>query len=189
VGVVCAAALPLEAPVPVTDTEDVVKAKAEFKSLYDAAAAAAAADEVPEVIVPSGAPMAVADTDDVTAAKAKFKAAFDAAAAAAEAAPDFDLDGDISTYTGFLSGVDGRLSPYYTNTFPYGAFGYQAPVFAGAPLVAGAPLLKSSAAAGTTLIAGGAPLAYNTLGLGFPGYGYGFHGLYNPFVQFVRAEE
>merc|ERR1712002_800825 len=161
VGVAFAAAIPLDAPEPVTDTEDVVKAKEEFQVAYDAAAAAA------------------------------------------EAAPDNDLDGAISTHQGYLSGIDGRLSPYYTNTLPYGAFGLHAPVLAGAPLVAGthrvvgsplvagAPLVKSTVAAGTHLI-GGHPLAYSGLGLhglygyGLHGYGYGLH---SPFVQVVAKEE
>merc|ERR1712121_505238 len=201
VGVAFAAALPLEAPEPVTDTEDVVKAKAEFQALYEAAAAAAAAGEVPEVVVPEGAPVPVVDTEEVAAAKADFQAAFDAAAAAAEAAPDNDLDGAISTATGFLSGVDGRLSPFYTNTFPYGAYGIHAPaVLAGAhplvagapvvagahPLVAGAPLLKSTILGGAPLVTG-SPLAYNALGLGYHGYGFPY-GLNTPFVRVVAEE-
>merc|ERR1712002_1231552 len=190
VGVAFAAAIPLDAPEPVTDTEDVVKAKEEFQVAYDAAAKAAAAGAVPDVVLPEGGPTPVADTEE-------------AAAAAAEAAPDNDLDGAISTHQGYLSGIDGRLSPYYTNTLPYGAFGLHAPVLAGAPLVAGAhhvvgsplvagaPLVKSTVAAGTHLI-GGHPLAYSGLGLhglygyGLHGYGYGLH---SPFVQVVAKEE
>ncbi|XP_068235023.1 larval cuticle protein F1-like [Palaemon carinicauda] len=188
-GVSFAAALPLDAaPEPVSDTEEVAQAKAEFRALYDAAAAAAAADEVPAVVVPEGAPEPVADTDEVAAAKAKFQAEFDAAAARAEAAPDNDLDGALSTYSGYLSGLDGRLSPFYTNTLPYGAFGLHAPVVAGAPIVAGspytlgigAPLLKNAVVGGSHLI--GSPLAYNALGLGAYGYGFGLH---NPFVRVV----
>merc|ERR1712002_273527 len=180
VGVAFAAAIPLDAPEPVTDTEDVVKAKEEFQVAYDAAAKAAAAGAVPDVVLPEGGPAPVADTEEVAAAKADFQAAYDAAAAAAEAAPDTDLDGAISTHQGYLSGIDGRLSPYYTNTLPYGAFGLHAPVLAGAPL-----------AAGTHLI-GGHPLAYSGLGLhglygyGLHGYGYGLH---SPFVQVVAKEE
>jgi len=216
VGVSFAAALPqdLVAPELVSDTEEVVQAKAEFKALYDAAAEAAAADAVPEVVNPVGGPAAVADTEEVAAAKASFQAAYDAAAAAAEAAPDHDLDGAISTHTGYLSGVDERLSPYYTNTFPYGAYGIHAPaVFAGAhplvagapvvagthplvagapvvagahPLVAGAPLLKSTVLGGAPLVTG-SPLAYNTLGLGYHGYGFPY-GLHTPFVRVVAEE-
>ncbi|XP_042215127.1 uncharacterized protein LOC121861457 [Homarus americanus] len=164
VGAACAAALPADAPVPVTDTEEVMKAKAEFKAAFEAAAAAAAADEVPQVILPEGAPLPVEDTAEVAAAKANFQAAFDAAAARAEAAPDTDLDGKISTYTGLLSTIDGRLSPLYTNTFPYGAYGLHAPALAGAPL------------------------AYSSLG--FPGYGlHGGYGLQGyPFIMFAAAE-
>lgn len=43
VGAACAATIPVEAPKPVTDTKEVVQAKAEFKAAYDAAAAAAEA--------------------------------------------------------------------------------------------------------------------------------------------------
>merc|ERR1712033_41353 len=209
VGVSFAASLPqdLVAPEPVSDTEEVVQAKAEFKALYEAAAEAAAADAVPDVVNPVGGPTAVEDTEEVAAAKASFQAAFDAAAAAAEAAPDHDLDGAISTHTGFLSGVDGRLSPYYTNTFPHGAYGIHAPavlagahplvagapvvagthpLVAGAPVVAGAPLLKSTVLGGAPLVTG-SPLAYNTLGLGYHGYGFPY-GLHTPFVRVVAEE-
>lgn len=119
-------AAPLVAPEPVMDTEEVALAKAEFEAAFAAAAAAAAADEVPEVMVPEGAPEAVMDTAEVAAAKAEFQASFDAAAAAADAAPDFDLDGSVSRYSGYLSAVDGSLSPYYTNTLPFGAYGVHA---------------------------------------------------------------
>merc|ERR1711942_525355 len=67
------------------------------------------------------APEPVTDTEEVVAAKAAHAAAY---AAAAEAAPDFDLDGAISRYSGYLSTVDGHLSPLYTNTYPLGAYGY-----------------------------------------------------------------
>lgn len=108
VGAACAATIPVEAPKPVTGTEEVVQAKAEFK-------AAAAAEAVPELSVPAGAPSPVMDTKEVAEAKAKFKAAYDAAAAAAEAAPDTDLDGMLST-------LDGRLSPLYNRYgFPINA--------------------------------------------------------------------
>lgn len=116
-------AAPLVAPEPVMDTEEVALAKAEFEAAFAAAAAAAAADEV---MVPEGAPEAVMDTAEVAAAKAEFQASFDAAAAAADAAPDFDLDGSVSRYSGYLSAVDGSLSPYYTNTLPFGAYGVHA---------------------------------------------------------------
>ncbi|XP_066972590.1 cuticle protein 18.7-like [Macrobrachium rosenbergii] len=216
VGVAFAAALPLEAPEPVTDTEEVAKAKEEFQALYDAAAAAAAAGEVPEVVVPEGAPEPVADTEevaaakaefqaafdaaiasdgalpevvvpegapepvvdteDVAAAKATFQAAFDAAAAAAEAAPDNDLDGAISTATGILS-------PFYTNTFPFGAYGIHAPIIAATPFVgtthivgAGAPLVTKLETIETK------PITYNAL---FPG----FYGLHAPLLQVVPAAE
>merc|ERR1712121_214536 len=238
VGVAFAAALPLEAPEPVTDTEDVVKAKAEFQALYEAAAAAAAAGEVPEVVVPEGAPVPVVDTEEVAAAKADFQAAFDAAiandgalpevvvpegapeavadteevaiakadfqaafeaAAAAEAAPDNDLDGAISTATGVLS-------PFYTNTYPFGAYGIHAPIISGAPLVAGhqiitaeAPVVTKIASpifAGAPLVAGhqiitaeapavtkiASPIVYNNL---LPGA----FGLHAPLLQVVAAEE
>ncbi|XP_042883624.1 fibrous sheath CABYR-binding protein-like isoform X5 [Penaeus japonicus] len=127
-------AAPLVAPEPVMDTEEVAQAKAEFEAAYAAAAAAAAAGELPEVVVVEGAPEAVMDTAEVAAAKAEFLASFDAAAAAAEDAPDFDLDGSVSRYSGYLSAVDGSLSPYYTNTLPFGAYGVHAPV--AAPVVA-----------------------------------------------------
>lgn len=188
VGAACAAALPAEAPAPVEeapaepeapapveDTEEVAQAKAEFDLAFKAAAAAAEAGEVPEVIIPEGAPAPVEDTPEVAAAKAEFQAAFDAAASAAEAAPDFDLDGTHSAYTGFLSTVDGRLSPFYTNTFPLGAYGLHAPIVAPASPIA--------------------PITYNNLGLGaiygYPGvygfpYGYPGHLALAPAVE---AEE
>merc|ERR1712121_426123 len=199
VGVAFAAALPLEAPEPVTDTEDVVKAKAEFQALYEAAAAAAAAGEVPEVVVPEGAPEAVADTEEVAIAKADFQAAFEAAAAAAEASPDNDLGGAISTATGVLS-------TFYTNTYPFGAYGIHAPIISGAPLVAGhqiitaeAPVVTKIASpifAGAPLVAGhqiitaeapavtkiASPIVYNGL---LPGA----FGLHAPLLQVVAAEE
>merc|ERR1712121_214206 len=220
VGVAFAAALPLEAPEPVTDTEDVVKAKAEFQALYEAAAAAAAAGEVPEVVVPEGAPVPVVDTEEVAAAKADFQAAFDAAIAndgalpevvvpegapeavadteevaiakadfqaAFEAAADNDLDGAISTATGVLS-------PFYTNTYPFGAYGIHAqiitaeapvvtkiasPIFAGAPLVAGHQIITAEAPAVTKIAS---PIVYNNL---LPGA----FGLHAPLLQVVAAEE
>merc|ERR1719402_1877535 len=70
------------------------------------------------------APEPVMDTEEVAAAKAAHAVAYDAAAAAAEAAPDFDLDGAVSRHTGYLTTVDGCLSPLYTNTYPLGAYGY-----------------------------------------------------------------
>ncbi|XP_071527018.1 uncharacterized protein [Panulirus ornatus] len=111
---------PLTAPEPVMDTEEVAAAKADFLIAYEAAAAAAAAGTLPEVVVPTGAPESVVDTDEVAAAKAEFQAAYEAAAAAAEAAANFDLDGSISHYTGHLSAVDGVLPPVYTNTLLHG---------------------------------------------------------------------
>merc|ERR1712042_329931 len=88
VGAACAAALPLEAPEPVQDTEDVVKARAEFQVAFEAAAAAAAADEVPEVVVPEGAPEPVEDTAEVAAAKLAHQAAVEAAIAADGSLPE-----------------------------------------------------------------------------------------------------
>merc|ERR1711962_264235 len=123
-GCACAAPTDLVAPEPVTDTEEVVAAKAAHAAAFAAAAAAAEAGTVPEVVNPEGAPAAVEDTEEVAAAKADFEASYAAAAAAAEAAPDFDLDGAVSRYTGYLSTVDGHLSPLYTNTYPLGAYGY-----------------------------------------------------------------
>ncbi|XP_037790181.1 cuticle protein 2-like [Penaeus monodon] len=124
----------------------------------------------------------VEDTAEVAKAKAEFQAAYDRAAAAAEAAPDFDLDGALSTYSGYLSTVNGKLSPFFTNSYPYGAFGLHAPVVAGAPLaysgLHGFP---------------GTPLAYSGLhgfpgAFGFPG-AYGFPGVVgSPFVKVVKAE-
>merc|ERR1712168_152869 len=95
-------------------------------------------------LVGAACAMPVDDAPEVAAAKTSFQAAWDAAAAAAEAAPDFDLDGKLSTYSGYLSTINGRLSPYFTNTYPFGAFGLHAPV-----------------------VAAGAPLTYT--GLGYPG--------------------
>ncbi|XP_071526949.1 uncharacterized protein [Panulirus ornatus] len=160
VGAACAAALPAEAPVPVTDTEEVVQAKAEFQAAYAAAAAAAAADEVPEASYPEY-------TKEIADARADFQAAYDAAAARAEAAPDTDLDGRLSTYTGMLSTIDGRMSPLYTNNF--GAYGIHAPVLARAPVFTGANVIAGAP------LAAGAPLTYS--GLGFPG-AFGHHGFY-----------
>ncbi|XP_071527295.1 uncharacterized protein [Panulirus ornatus] len=74
----------------------------------------------------------VQDTQEVAAAKAEHQAAYNAAAARAEAAPDIDLDGRLSAYSGYLSAIDGRMSPLYTNTF--GAYGINAPIPAAAPL-------------------------------------------------------
>merc|ERR1719341_1031673 len=116
-GCACAAPQALVAPEPVTDTE-VAAAKVAHAAAYAAAAAAAKADAVPEVVNPEGAPAAVEVTEEVAAAKAEFEATFEAIAAAAEAAPDFDLDGSVSRYSGYLSTIDGRLSPLYTNTYP-----------------------------------------------------------------------
>merc|ERR1711942_170841 len=75
----------LVAPEPVTDTEEVVAARAAHEAAYAAAAAAAEADAVPEVVVPEGAPEPVEDTEDVAQAKADFAAAFEAQVAAVEA--------------------------------------------------------------------------------------------------------
>merc|ERR1719369_218293 len=160
-----------EAPLPVEDTPEVAAAKAEFQVAYDAAAAAAEAGAVPEVVDPVGAPEAVVDTDDVAAAKAAFQAEFERVAAAAEAAPDFDLDGKLSTYSGYLSTLNGRLSPHFTNTFPYGAYGLHAPV-----LAAGAPLTYTG-------LAHGAPLTYT--GLGYTGLGY--PGVFGAYPYVVKA--
>merc|ERR1712243_383513 len=55
----------LVAPEPVTDTEEVVAAKAAHAAAYAAAARAAEEDAVPEVVVPEGAPEPVEDTEDV----------------------------------------------------------------------------------------------------------------------------
>merc|ERR1712168_1000846 len=79
-------------------------------------------------LVGAACAMPVDDAPEVAAAETSFQAAYDAAAAAAEAAPDFDLDGSLSTYSGYLSTL-------FTNTLPYGAYGLHAPVLApGAPL-------------------------------------------------------
>merc|ERR1712168_101980 len=99
-------------------------------------------------LVGAACAMPVDDAPEVAAAKTSFQAAWDAAAAAAEAAPDFDLDGKLSTYSGYLSMLNGRLSPHFTRSFPY----YNGPV-----------------------VAAGAPLAYT--GLGYPGY-FGNFGVY-----------
>lgn len=131
----------------------------------------------------------VKDTAEVAKAKSEFQAAFDRAAAAAEAAPDFDLDGAISTYSGYLSTINGKLSPFFTNTFPYGAFGVHAPIVASAPVVPGAPLTYTGIPGAPLTYSGipGAPLAYSGLH-GFPGV-YGFPSvLGSPFVKVVKAE-
>nr|XP_053643443.1 uncharacterized protein LOC128696291 [Cherax quadricarinatus] len=133
-------------------------------------------------LVACAAALPVDDTPEVAAAKATFKAAFDAAAARAEAAPDYDLDGKISTYTGFLSGVDGRLSPFYTNSLPYGAYGLHAPVVAASP-VAGALTYSGLGLANTYSL----PTVYNLPGVyGFPG-AYSFPGY--PFIQVTKSKE
>ncbi|CAL4062230.1 unnamed protein product, partial [Meganyctiphanes norvegica] len=100
-----------------------------------------------------GAPAAVEDTEEVAAAKAEFKATFEAIAAAAEAAPDFDLDGSVSRYSGYLSTIDGRLSPLYTNTYPLGAHGY-------APFAHPLTYAHGAYAHGAHVHAGVAPLSY-----------------------------
>ncbi|XP_050713401.1 uncharacterized protein LOC126996689 [Eriocheir sinensis] len=176
------APVPAEAPLPVEDTEEVAQARAEFDVAFKAAASAAEAGAVPEVVIPEGAPAPVEDTPEVAEAKAKFQAAFDAAALAAKNAPDFDVDGKISTYSGFLSAVDGRLSPFYTNTFPFGAYGLHAPI---APAVQAAPLTyTTSVVGGAPVVVGGAPVVQGApaspiiySGLGLPGY-YGYPGMY-----------
>ncbi|XP_076057181.1 uncharacterized protein LOC143034696 [Oratosquilla oratoria] len=118
--------VPEGVPSPVMDTpEEVAAAKENFQAAYEAAAAAAAIGAVPEVVLPLEPVM---DTAEVAEAKAQFQAAYDAAAAAAEAAPDYDLDGSLSRYSGYLSAVDGALSPLYTNTIPFGAYGVSAPL-------------------------------------------------------------
>lgn len=70
------------------------------------------------------APEPVEDTPEVAAAKAAFTATYEAQAAAAEAAPDFDLDGKISTHSGHLSAIDGKLTTYGYGHYPYGHLGY-----------------------------------------------------------------
>ncbi|XP_076057164.1 uncharacterized protein LOC143034678 [Oratosquilla oratoria] len=129
VGAACAAAAPLVAPEPVTDTEEVALAKKEFAAAYEAALAAIAANTLPEVVHPEGAPAPVEDTAEVADAKAKFAIAFKAAADAAEAAGDIDLDGSLSRFSGFIS-------PLLTNTYPFGAYGIHGPLVYSAGKVA-----------------------------------------------------
>ncbi|XP_071527297.1 uncharacterized protein [Panulirus ornatus] len=156
VGAACAAALPAEAPAPETQANEVVQTQADFTTAY--AAAAAAGNEVPKATY-------LDYTKEVADARADFQAAYEAAAAKAEAAPDTDLDGKLSTYSGFLSTIDGRMSPLYTNNF--GAYGIHAPVLARAPVFTGANVIAGAP------LAAGAPLTYS--GLGFPG-AFGLHG-------------
>jgi len=129
-----------QAPEPVEDTPEVAAAKVHFKAIFDATAARdkhLAAHHghlgyghlgyahhgyahlgypyalAHHAIHKRQAPEPVQDTPEVAAAKAAFAATYEAQAAAAEAAPDFDLDGAIST-------ADGHLTAYHG----YGHHGY-----------------------------------------------------------------
>lgn len=80
------------------------------------------AEESP-VVLSAEAPLPVEDTPEVAAAREEFLRLYNEAAIRAAEAPDHDLDGSLSTHSGYLSKVDGSLSPFYTNTYPYGAYG------------------------------------------------------------------
>jgi len=141
-----------QAPEPVEDTPEVAAAKKAFQHIFDATAARdkhLAAYPYHYGYAHLGYPylgypylghhglihkrsaQAPEDTPEVAAAKA---AAVDAAAkitalqaeqaAVAEAAPDFDLDGKISTHSGHLSAIDGKLTTYGYGHYPYGHLGY-----------------------------------------------------------------
>merc|ERR1712212_159488 len=98
-------------PAPVEDTAEVKAAKAEFKKLYDEAAAAAEAAPDSRKKRSLMAPEPVEDTAEVKAAKAEFKKLYDAAAAAADAAPDTDGPA-YADYYGY---------PYAATPYAYGA--------------------------------------------------------------------
>jgi len=138
-----------QAPEPVEDTPEVAAAKKAFQHIFDATAARdkhLAAYPYHHGYAHLGYPylgypylghhglihkrsaQAPEDTPEVAAAKA---AAVDAAAkitalqaeqgAVAAAAPDFDLDGKISTHSGHLSAINGRLTAYgYPGYYGYG---------------------------------------------------------------------
>merc|ERR1719412_1346269 len=77
----CTFAAPSEliAPEPVEDTPEVAAAKEAHAVAYAAAAEAAEAGTLPEVVNPVGAPESVVDTDEVAEAKAEFNAVLKAA--------------------------------------------------------------------------------------------------------------
>ncbi|KAG7172675.1 Cuticle protein 6-like 2 [Homarus americanus] len=148
-----------DAPVEVTDAPvEVTDAPVEVTEAPAETVVDPVEEEVVEEPVIEAAPEPVMDTPEVAQAKAEFQAAYEAAAAAAQAAPDFDLDGSISTYSGYLSAVDGALSPLYTNTLPYGAYGIHAPFVAPGHLVAPGPIV----APGPVFVPGS--VAYHGLG-------------------------
>ena len=102
----------LVGPAPVDDTAEVKAAKAEFKRLYDEAAAAAEAAPDARKRRSLVAPLPVSDTPEVVAAKAEHARLYAAAAAAADAAPD--TDGPLyapAVYSGYTPAVYSGYTP------------------------------------------------------------------------------
>jgi len=114
----------LVGPLPVDDTAEVKAAKAEFRKLYDEAAAAAEA--APDARKKrSAAPLPVSDTPEVVAAKAEHARLYNAAAAAAAAAPDTDYP---VAYAGYAA------HPLYSGyAAPSVYSGYAPTVYSGVP--------------------------------------------------------
>ena len=105
----------LVGPAPVDDTAEVKAAKAEFKRLYDEAAAAAEAAPDARKKRSAVAPLPVSDTPEVAAAKAEHARLYAAAAAAADAAPD----------------TDGPTYVDYATPSVYSGYGYAPSVYSG----------------------------------------------------------
>ena len=109
----------LVGPAPVDDTAEVKAAKAEFKRLYDEAAAAAEAAPDARKKRSLVAPLPVSDTPEVVAAKAEHARLYAAAAAAADAAPD--TDGPAYTpavYSGYAPAVYSGYAPAFYSGLP-----------------------------------------------------------------------
>ncbi|ROT71943.1 hypothetical protein C7M84_009680 [Penaeus vannamei] len=140
-------------PAPVADTPEVTAAKLEFLQAYNAAAAAAAAapDDEEEVMAEAAEAVTEAAEAVTEAAVEAAEEATDAPAEAAEEVPAEEVEAEETAeeaaplvapepvmdteevalakadrYSGYLSAVDGSLSPYYTNTLPFGAYGVHA---------------------------------------------------------------
>ena len=120
----------LAGPEPVDDTAEVKAAKAEFKRLYDEAAAAAAAAPDARKKRSLVAPLPVQDTPEVTAAKAEHARLYAAAAAAADAAPDTDGPAYVAptVYSGYAPN-------FYSGYAPNFYSGFAPSLYAGVPAV------------------------------------------------------
>merc|ERR1739840_68241 len=91
---------------------------------YAAAAAAAEADAVPEVVNPVGAPLSVVDTDEVAEAKAEFNAVLKAAGDDSVVAV-----GEYSALSPLTYGAH-ALSPFGLSPFAYSHHAALAPAVA-----------------------------------------------------------